>query len=372
MSNSYVVGLDQGGTAVNATVLADDGTFLVGELIETPSRVTEGPDAALAALTTALDGVLEAVGLDRSAVSAVGLDTPGPASAEGRFSSRGSTNFGHDGWRNYDIRGGLAQHVGLPVTYTNDGNAAALYAHQVHFGTRAPRTSSMSAIVGTGLGGGLVQNGQIISGAAGMAGEVGHVHVPTVGLLEPDQPLPSCNCGFTGDAESIASLTGIRRNLLPYWLGRFPGHPLADLDIAEAAKQLRDYAERGDELASAVFRQQAKAIGALFTIVANVTDPHAFFLGGGVVEAGSAFRDWFLDEVRDATRLRDEQQAIVEFALVPDRDMAGARGAALAALAAGGAADAGKADGSASELVLGEASDARSSGGRSESAATSR
>jgi predicted NBD/HSP70 family sugar kinase len=359
MNNSYVVGLDQGGTAINATVLASDGTFLVADLIETPSRATEGPDAALDALAGALEGVLRTVGLDRSAVRAVGLDTPGPASAEGRFSSRGSTNFGHEGWRGFDIRSGLEKHIELPVTYTNDGNAAALYAHQVHFGSRAPWTSSMSAVVGTGLGGGLVHNGQVISGAAGMAGEVGHVHVPTSGLLEPDQPLPHCNCGFDCDAEGIASLTGIRRNLLPYWLGRFPGHPLADLDIADASKQLRRYAEKGDELALAVFGQQAKAIGALFTIVANLTDPHAFFLGGGVVEAAASFRDWFLAGVRDATRLRDEQRDVVEFALVPHRDMAGARGAALAALAADGKPDAGRIERSGSDVVVGEVVGAR-------------
>jgi predicted NBD/HSP70 family sugar kinase len=359
MSNTYVVGLDQGGTAINATVLAEDGTFLVRGLVETPSRATEGPDPALDALVAALDAVLETVGLDRTAVCAVGLGTPGPASADGRFSSLGSTNFAHRGWRGYDVRGSLQQRVGLPVTYTNDGNAAALYAHQVHFGSQAGRRSSMSAVVGTGLGGGLVRHGQVISGAAGMAGEVGHVHIPTVGLLEPDQPMPDCNCGFSGDAESIASLTGIRRNLLPYWLGRFPGHPLAELDIAEASKKLRGYAERGDELALTVFAQQAKAIGALFTIVSNLTDPHAFFLGGGVVEADASFRDWFLAQVRDASRLRDEQREVVEFALVPDRDMAGARGAALAAQAAGGAADAGMTRDSGTTLVVAEASGSR-------------
>ena len=73
--------------------------------------------------------------------------------------------------------------------------------------------------------------------------------------------MPSCNCGQFGDAESIASLTGITRNLLPYWLTRFPGHELAEVDIAKAAKLVRGYAERGDEMALEIFRQQAMAIG---------------------------------------------------------------------------------------------------------------
>ena len=74
-----------------------------------------------------------------------------------------------------------------------------------------------------------MQDGRVIRGAAGMAGELGHVPLPLDGLLEPDQPAPTCNCGLTGDAESVASLTAIEHHLLPYWLTRFPGHDLADL-----------------------------------------------------------------------------------------------------------------------------------------------
>jgi glucokinase len=151
-------------------------------------------------------------------------------------------------------------------------------------------------------------------------------------VLEEDQPVPLCNCGFAGDVESLASLTGITKNLLPYWLTRFPDHPLAAEPVARAAKLLRGYAEKEDPLALAVFGQQARAIGKLFTIAANFTDPSAYFLGGGVVEAAPAFREWFLAIVREHTQLRQEQAAVAEFALVPDLDMAGARGAAVAAL----------------------------------------
>ena len=79
--------------------------------------------------------------------------------------------------------------------------------------------------------------------------------------------------------------------------------------------------------------QQAAALGRLFTIAANFTDPHAYFLGGGVVEAAPHFRQWFLNTVRETTQLREEQMKAARFALVPDLDMAGARGAAVAALA---------------------------------------
>ncbi|MGK5738824.1 ROK family protein [Micromonospora sp. URMC 103] len=327
-----VVGLDNGGTSNNATVLTVDGRFLVDGLVETPSEVQHGPEAAIEALARALDGVLAHTGVPLDRVRAVGLDTPGPASADGVISSRGSTNFSQPAWRGFDVRGALERRLGLPVVYHNDGNAAALYAHHVHFGPDAMARSSVAAIVGTGLGGGVVEGGRVVAGAAGMAGELGHVHIPLDGLLDPEQPTPTCACGFAGDVESVASLTAIERNLLPYWLTRYPGHPLAAEAPAGAARLVRGYGERGDALARAIFTQQAAAIGRLFTIAANFTDPHAYFVGGGVVEAAPEFRDWFLATVREHTTLREEQAAVATFALVPDRDMAGARGVAIAAL----------------------------------------
>jgi glucokinase len=326
-----VVGLDNGGTANNGTVLDSSGRFLLDRMAEVPSNVREGPGKAIQSLVDSVDQVLGLTGVPRTSVRAVGLDTPGPASAEGIISSKGATNFGDAGWRGFDIRGALAERLGLPVIYNNDGNAAALYAHHVRFGDEADRHSSVSAIVGTGLGGGLIEAGRVIKGAAGMAGELGHVPIPMDGLLAPGQPTPACNCGQLGDAESVASLTGIQKNLLPYWLTRYEGHEMGGLPLGQAAKLVRRYGEDGDEMALAIFRQQAMALGRLFTIAANFFDPGAYFLGGGVVEAAPRFRDWFLAEVRASTVLRAEQAKAAEISLVPDLDMAGARGSAIAA-----------------------------------------
>jgi glucokinase len=327
-----VVGLDNGGTSNNATVLDAAGKYLVDRLVETPSRVLEGPEAAVEALAESLEQILVLTGVDRTQVRAVGLDTPGPASADGVISSKGSTNFSQPAWHGFDIRGALETRLGLPVVYNNDANAAALYAHHAHFGSEATERSSVSAIVGTGLGGGVVEAGRVVTGAAGMAGELGHVFIPMQDLLAEGQPLPACNCGFSGDAESVASLTGIEKNLLPYWLTRFEGHELGTVrPVSKAAKLLRSYGERGDPMALAIFEQQAKAIGLLLTILANVTDPNAYLLGGGVVEAAPEFREWFLRKVRESTLLREEQERVATFALVADLDMAGARGAAVAA-----------------------------------------
>jgi len=328
-----VVGLDNGGNKNNATVLDASGKFLVHQLLESPSRVTEGPEVAVEALVATFDDILRRTGTARERVRAVGLDTPGPSSADGVISSKGSTNFAHPGWRSYDFRGALEERLSLPVVYNNDGNAAALYAHYQLFGPLAAQRGSISAIIGTGFGGGVIEKGQVVKGAAGMAGELGHVHIPTHGLLEPDQPMPHCNCGFDGDAESFASLTGIELNLLPYWLTRYPGHELGKAEsVAKAAKLVRAYGENGDAMALKIFEQQAKAIGRLFTIAANFTDPDAYFLGGGVLEAAPHFREWFLAKVRENTALREEQVRASRFEMVPHLDMAGARGAAIAAL----------------------------------------
>src|ERR1017187_6241769 len=234
--------------------------------------------------------------------------------------------------RGFDVRGALEARLGLPVIYSNDANAASLYAHDACFGPGAGQHSSVSLIVGTGLGGGVIESGRGVRGAAGMAGELGHIQIPMNGLLAQGQPTPQCNCGLSADGESVASLTGIEKNLLPYWLTRFPGHELHAAGSArQAAKLVRGYASAGDPMAMEIFRQQAIAVGRLFTIAANFTDPDACFLGGGVVEAKPSFRDWFLATVREHTDLRAEQLPLVTFALVPDLDMAGARGAAIAA-----------------------------------------
>jgi glucokinase len=327
-----VVGLDNGGTAINATVLDTTGRFLVDQLAELPSRVAEGPVVAIEALAESFTAVLGLTGTAAHTVRAVGLDTPGPASADGVISMRGAVNFVDPAWRGFDVRSALEARLGLPVIYNNDANAASLYAHHVHFGPDAAHRSSVALIVGTGLGGGVIESGRVVHGAAGMAGEFGHMRIPMDGLLAEGQPMPRCNCGLPGDGESVASLTGIEKNLLPYWLTRFPGHELHVAGPArQAASLVRGYASAGDPMALEIFRQQAIALGRLFTIAANFTDPDAYFLGGGVVEAVPRFRDWFLALVREHTDLRAEQVPRATFALVPELDMAGARGAAIAA-----------------------------------------
>ena len=331
-SQNFFAGVDLGGTKINVTLLGEDGSFCISEMLESPSLVGRGPAVTLKQMEEALKQATDLAGIAMSSVKAVGLDTPGPASADGVISAQGSTNFGNSEWARYPIREAFQKVIGLPTVYANDGNAAALHCHRVKFG-RDAKFSSMTAAVGTGLGGGIVVNGQLVVGNTGFAAETGHVVLPSQGLLEPGQPMPKCNCGREGDAEAWASLTGIRNNLLPYYLQKYPNHPLWQVDDTGGArsKQVRSFGENGDPMARQIFEKQAIALGVLFDIAMQFLDLDAFFVGGGVMQTIPEFREWFLGVLREHLPLRDEQMGVtVEIA--PDGDMAGARGAARLAL----------------------------------------
>ena len=128
--------------------------------------------------------------------SSVGLDTPGPASAAGLLSAKGSTNFVHADWAGFDIREALAKRLGKPVTYLNDGNAGALWGHFAIFGANS-RETSISVVIGTGLGGGIIIDGNVVKGRKGFGGELGHVLIPYQSIAGTSGLKPECNCGRT-------------------------------------------------------------------------------------------------------------------------------------------------------------------------------
>src|SRR5690606_15402310 len=301
---------------------------------EHPARAVEGPDVCLAQIADGLRLAVAHAGLTLDDVVAIGLDTPGPASAAGVLSARGSTNFVHPGWAGYDLPAGLTARVGLPVTYLTDGNAGALWGHGSLFG-RDSNASSVSAIIGTGLGGGVIVNGGDVKGARGFGGELGHVLLPYQSIPGIEGLVPQCNCGRVGDLESLCSLTAIRSSLLPHFLRRYPRHePAAIGDVREAARHVRGLAERGDEMCRAIFRVQAHALGLFFDQMINTFDPDALIVGGGAIEASEEFRAWFIDAIRAGMPPQREEQAGIPIHIMPNGDCASARGAALAALAA--------------------------------------
>ncbi len=328
---AIAAGIDLGGTAVNYTFLNQDGKFLIEGLCEYPARSKEGPEICLRQISEGLAVAATQAGISLAEITVVGLDTPGPASAAGVFSARGSTNFVHPGWCNFDIRAGLEQSLSKPVLYLNDGDAGALWGHYVLFGQSRAETS-VSTLIGTGLGGGVIVNGSVVCGRNGFGGELGHVLIPWQLIPGIEGMRPECNCGRTGDLESLCSLTAIGASLLPYFLQRFPNHELATLDIGTAAKKVRGLAESGDELCREVFRVQANALGLFFDEMINVFDPDALIVGGGAIETTPEFQAWFIAQIRLGLPGQRAEQADIPIHIMPNGDTAGSRGAAVQAL----------------------------------------
>jgi len=325
-----VAGIDLGGTAVNYTFLDEAGHFRIEELYEHPARSVDGPAICLAQIADGLERAAHHAGIDLHDVVAIGLDTPGPATAAGVLSSRGSTNFVHPDWAGFDIRGGVERQLCKPVVYLNDGNAAAVWGHVSIFGSDN-RATSLSAIIGTGLGGGVITDGRVVTGRNGFGGELGHVLIPWQSIPGIDGLMPRCNCGRTGDLESLCSLTAIRRTLLPFFLERTPGHPLGGLDPAEGSKRVRGLAADGDPMCRAIFQVQARALALFFDEMINVFDPDALIVGGGAIEASLEFQRWFIDEIRSGLPAQRSEQAAIPVHVIRNGDTAGARGAALEA-----------------------------------------
>src|ERR1700680_4052606 len=292
-----VAGVDLGGTAINYTLANGQEEFLIEGLCEYPSRASGGPGVCLPQIEEGLRAAVTRAGVSLADVVVVGLDTPGPASAEGVLSTRGSTNLADPRWIGFDIRGELAERLGRPVAYLNDGNAAALWGHFSIFGTKGLATS-ITTVIGTGLGGGVIVDGKVLKGRRGFGGELGHVLIPWHTIRGIGELTPQCNCGRTGDLESVCSLTAIEKTLLPHMLTKYPDHDLAKIgDLGYAARLVRGLAESGDPMCREIFRIQAHALGLFFDAMINTFDPDALIVGGGALETTREFQGWFIIEI---------------------------------------------------------------------------
>jgi glucokinase len=327
-----VAGVDLGGTAINYTLVNQQEQFLIEVLCEYPARSKEGPVICLQQIVDGLKVAVDLAGLNVTDVVAAGLDTPGPASASGVLSAEGSTNFVHCDWGGFDIRANLETRLGIPVTYLNDGNAGALWGHFTIFGASSQATS-VTVVIGTGLGGGIIINGRDVKGRQGFGGELGHVLLPYQNIRGIEGLVPECNCGRTGDLESVCSLTAIEKSFLPYFLPRYPDHELGKLgNLHQAAKLVRGLAEKGDPMCKEIFRVQAHGLGVFFDEMINTFDPDALIVGGGAIETSKEFQRWFIDEIHAGMPPQREQQADIPIYIMPNGDTAGARGAAIEAL----------------------------------------
>lgn len=325
-----VVGLDFGGTATGATAIdAESGAVLLEESIEVPSLADQGPDRSMQQIYIAYQQVIVAVDSSPEDVVAIGLITPGPAKGDSTISRKGSSNLRHPGWAGFNSRNALMELTGKPVSYTNDGNAAALWAYRKKYGDSKDHVLE-ALIQGTGLGGGRVERGVLCTGFDGRAAEYGHIFIPSWRLLQPGQPMPVCGCGNDGDAESWTTLTALQTNLLPWYLREVKDHPLLKItDPKKQAYQVRTLAEQGDELCRKLFALQAHGIALTFYQLAMMSDADTYIIGGGVCSTSAEFRSWYLGEVKRHFILPGEMADYATLELMEDGDEAGARGAAL-------------------------------------------
>jgi glucokinase len=205
-----IAGVDLGGTAINYTIIDAQEQFLIEGLCEHPALSTQGPDVCLAQIEKGWKS------------------PPRKPVCVGRRGGRGARHAGSGERHGSSERARLDQFracrlVGIrhpaeagsaprrPVTYLNDGNAGALWGHFSIFGADS-RHTSITTVIGTGLGGGVIIEGNVVKGRMGFGGELGHVLIPYQSIAGTEGMKPECNCGRTGCLESVCSLTAIAQD----------------------------------------------------------------------------------------------------------------------------------------------------------------
>lgn len=296
MANSkHFVGLDIGGSTIKA-VLVNHRSEQVGPIVEVRSFVKQGYEATFSQLAIAVQELCKAAAIHIEHIAGIGLDVPAPSSNGVIW---GKANLGDD-WVGTDICAALSARMKVPVTMTNDCNAAAIGEYAI----RKKHLGSLLLVApGTGLGGGFVlPGGKIYEGANGLALEIGHISVP---FREEDGTLPDCTCGLKGCLEAWVSLVALRRRLSTELAKpENKSHPLnlSELQVEEKAFKLRDLAEAGDALAIQLFKQQAFILGYGIADMVRTLDPGLVVLGGGLAEA--KFRDDYMEWLQEGFKER--------------------------------------------------------------------
>ncbi len=190
-------------------------------------------------------------------------------------------------WRDFPLRAYLEERFGVPVVVDNDANAAAVA--EWRYGAGRGHHHLLYLTISTGIGGGVIVADRLLRGAAGLAGELGHLTVL------PDGPL--CGCGQRGHLEALASGPAIAR-AAEAELDRGTPSSLADLPRPLTAAQVAQAAQAGDTLARAVFRRAAHFLGRAIADYLHIFNPTIVVLGGGVVQAGAVL----LEPLEEALR----------------------------------------------------------------------
>lgn len=270
----YAFGVDIGGTTVKLGLFDKDGNVL--EKWEIPTRKEEKGTYILSDVAASVKEVMEKKNISKEEVVGVGVGVPGPVDEEGTIHK--AVNLG---WDVFNIPQVLESYLGLPVKAGNDANVAA-YGEMWQGGGKG--CSNLVAVtLGTGVGGGIIINGRIVTGATGAGGEIGHIHIE-------DQETDVCGCGNKGCLEQYASATGIVR-LANRRLQKDNAPSI--LRAGEvSAKTVFDAVKEKDAVAIEIAQQFGEYLGKGLAAVAGVVNPEVFVIGGGVSKAGEVLFDY--------------------------------------------------------------------------------
>ena len=271
----YAFGIDIGGTTVKCGFFNSDGTFV--EKWEIPTRKEDGGARILPDIAEAIKAKLAEHNVGMDDVEGIGVGVPGPVLDDGVVN--GCVNLG---WGAFDIDEEMRKYIDLPVFAGNDANAAAL--GEVWKGGGGGKENVVVVTLGTGVGGGIIVNGRILSGSHGAGGEIGHLHMN-------DNETEKCGCGNYGCLEQYASATGIAR-LANRKLASCSKPSVLRNAKSMNAKVVFDAVKAGDEIACEVAEEFGEILGKGLANVADVINPELYVIGGGVSKAGQIVIDY--------------------------------------------------------------------------------
>ena len=303
------IGIDVGGTKVAGLRLAEDGAVL-----DRMERPTPADDVSATVETVSeLAAELAAAGGEALGVGAAGMVD---------FDAGVLRYAPNLAWREIPLRDLLSERTGLPCVMDNDANVAAWGEYR--FGAARGYRHVLVVTVGTGIGGGIVANGELFRGAHGFAAEIGHI------IVEPDGPL--CGCGNRGCWEQVASGRALDR-LARAEVDRDPAGRIAALAAGAevSGRHVSEAARGGDPPATAIFAAVGRRLGEGIAGLVNILDPEVVIVGGGVAEEGAVLLDPARHAFLDAVEASEHRPEVPVLAATLGND-AGAIGAAALGL----------------------------------------
>lgn len=270
----YGFGVDIGGTTCKIGFFETTGKMIDKWEIKTNTQ-NQGA-SILDDVAASVEGKMKEEGIDKEEVMGIGVGIPGPVLADGSVSICANL-----GWKNVQVAKELEKRTGLMVRVGNDANVAAL--GEMWQGGGKGYHNVVMVTLGTGVGGGIIIDGKIVTGTSGAGGEIGHMHVN-------DEETDLCGCGRRGCLEQYASATGVVRVTKKVLANDSRESSLRTIENL-TAKDIFDEAKKGDELAVEAVDELGRVLGTALAAVASVIDPQVFVIGGGVSKAGAILTD---------------------------------------------------------------------------------